>query len=70
MPHEVQTHFVTTISPAHTGDQGFLLQDVHYHLALPNGSLLRPTIGQDNHRPLSGQTKLTDFDLQVKPGLY
>ncbi|MCZ7608464.1 MAG: hypothetical protein M5U25_20960 [Planctomycetota bacterium] len=64
---DVQTHFVTTVSPAHLGHQNMLHQDVHNHLALPDGSLLR-CISQDNHRPLLGQTTLLDFGLQLLDG--
>lgn len=67
---DFQTHFVTTFSPVHTGHQPYLHQDVHLHLARPDGSLFRSPILQDNHRPLSGQTTLNDFTLQQYPGIY
>ncbi len=69
MPKPIQTHFVTTFSPAHHGHQNYLHQDVHYHLATPTGNLIN-NIGQDNHRPLIGQTTLHDFTLQKKPGIW
>lgn len=66
-----QTHFVTNISPAHHGNQNYLHQDVHHHLAGPNGNLVsNGPIYQDNHRPLTGQTTLLDFSNQRKNGLY
>lgn len=70
----VQTHFVTTMSPAHMGNQSFLHRDVHHHLAFPDGGLVRGgPFHQDNHRPLdllpNGQTRLTDFGFQRFDGL-
>jgi hypothetical protein len=66
---EIQTHFVTTISPAHHGNQGKLHQDVHQHLAGPDNKIIGPPIAQQNHVPLTGQTTLNDFSLQITPGL-
>ena len=70
MDQSFQTHFVTSFSPAHRGDQHFMHQDVHHHLANPLGDLLRPPIASDTHRLLWGQTRLPDFGLQQFPGLY
>ncbi len=50
---EVQTSFVTAVSPAHEGHQEFLHQDVNYHLALPDGDLLKPPVAREKHRSLS-----------------
>lgn len=69
-PPSFQTHFVTTMSPLHHGSQDFLHQDVHWHLASPSGTLIGRPIGQDNHRPFSGQSTLLDFTLQKKDGLW
>ena len=65
-----QSHFSTTFSPAHMGHQDFLHRDVHHYLAGPSGNLINNPIGQDNHRPLVGQTRLTDFTLEKRPGLW
>lgn len=65
---EVQTHFVTTVSPAHHGNQGMLHQDQHLHLAGPNNNVIGPPLMQQNHVPMTGQTTLNDFSLQTKPG--
>jgi hypothetical protein len=70
MEHEFQTHFETSISPAHSGHQSFLHQDIHYHLADPLRNLLRPPIAHDLHRPLWGQTSINDFMPQQFPGFF
>jgi len=57
----VQTHFVTTVSPAHRGNQSFLHQDEHVHLAKPDGQIVGSPVAQRNHVPLIGQTRLSDF---------
>lgn len=67
---DLQTHFVTTISPAHMGNQEMMHQDIHHHLAFPDGSLVGRPFHQDNHRPITGQTTLNDFELQIKPGIH
>ncbi len=68
---EIQTQFLTTISPAHHGHQEFLHQDVHVHLADQAGNIVSNSpIVQDNHRPLSGQTTLNDFTVQRKFGIH
>ncbi len=70
-----QTHFETTMSPAHMGDQSFMHRDVHHHLAFPDGSLVRGgPVSQDNHRPIDllpqGQTMLPAFELTRLPGIH
>ena len=65
-----QTHFKTTISPAHMGHQPYLHQDVHHYLAGPSGNLIGNPIARDHHRPLIGQTRLTDFTLQRRDGIW
>ena len=68
---EIQTKFLTTFSPAHLGDQTFLHRDVHLHLADSAGNIVsRGPIAQDNHRPLYGQTQLTDFTFEKKLGSW
>ncbi len=64
-----QTHFVTTTSPAHYGNQGYLHQDKNVHLAFPNGGLIRPPVAGFHHQPLTGQTSLNDFMLTRQPGI-
>jgi hypothetical protein len=65
-----QTRFVVTYSPAHYGDQEFLHRDEHGHLADSSGGIMsRKPLWQNNHVPIdSGQTRLTDFTLEQKPG--
>ncbi len=66
-----QTHFVHSVSPAHMGNQGFLHQDHHLHLAFPDNSLVRGgPVFQQNHVPVLGQSRLSDFGPRPlwKPG--
>lgn len=65
-----QTSFVTTFSPAHFGQQDSLHRDVHGHLVNRSNEIIGKPIFERNHDPLlPGQTKLTDFMLEKKPGL-
>jgi len=62
---EIQTHFETTFSPTHFGNQDYLHVDRYVHIVTPNNYLIRPYIDFTPHIPVSGPLNFNNSPMSL-----